>query len=393
MSSEQDLQIDATGKWLLALNNDSNDVTVFAIEADGSLVMAPGSPFATGATPMKIAVHPTLPAFYVSHAGDNTIGTFRIGPDGSLSSIQVTTVPGFSRDLAVEAQGRFLYVADMSNGVQGYGIADDGSLTHLPGSPYSFASSRPYEIEIDSRSSRVLVLDLDNGLASFSIGESGALTLVPGSPVPVGGFSHTLAVSGDDRFAYVGFPVDGRILAYGLTPAGLPALLDPSPLTSFPSLNQLHVPAGTNQLYATTREARTVQAFSIAQDGALVLNEGSSLTVEDPESRVPNGVVWGRRSSSGRFRRGDANADGAVDLADALFTLNHLFRGGETPVCPDAADADDSEGLDLGDPIFLLNHLFRGGARIHAPGSDACGVDPTADGLADCGYPPDLCTP
>jgi hypothetical protein len=129
---------------------------------------------------------------------------------------------------------------------------------------------------------------------------------------------------------------------------------------------------------------------------AVVLNDGSILVLGgyfDPENgnQYPSTCeIHGGRPPP-LFRRGDANADGAVDLADALFTLNHLFRGGETPVCPDAADADDSEGLDLGDPIFLLNHLFRGGARIHAPGSTECGSDPTPDALAECGYSPASC--
>jgi 6-phosphogluconolactonase (cycloisomerase 2 family) len=394
MSSGQDLQVDASGRWLLATNNASHDLTVYSIEPDGSLVMAPGSPFPAGHTPMRIAVHPTLPVFYVSHnSGDGTIGAFRIGPDGSLSSMQVTTVSGYPRDLAVEPQGRFLYVADMGIGVRGYEISDDGLLlTHLLDAPYSFASSRPHEIEIDSKSSQLIVLDLDNGLAAFSLAESGSLTLVPGSPLSVGGFAHTLSNSGDDRFAYVSFLFDGQIqiLGFALTPNAMPSQL----VGHFPvsgDVTKLYVAREASRLYAVTREVRTIQPFSIGRDGSLV-PDADPLLVVDPDGRVPNGAVLHLRSSRARFHRGDSTADGAVDLADAVFTLDHLFRGGEASVCLDASDADDTGRLDLADPVYLLNHLFRGGAEIPAPGPIDCGVDPTDDGLAECGYSTGLCT-
>ena len=52
----------------------------------------------------------------------------------------------------------------------------------------------------------------------------------------------------------------------------------------------------------------------------------------------------GDRPPSGHFLRGDATADGNLNLTDAVFTLNHLFLGGPAPDCADAADADDNGG-------------------------------------------------
>jgi hypothetical protein len=85
-----------------------------------------------------------------------------------------------------------------------------------------------------------------------------------------------------------------------------------------------------------------------------------------------------------KLRRGDANSDGAVNIADAVFTLAALFQGGPQPGCPDAADADDDGALALTDAVALLNYLFRGGAAPPAPGAEACGADPSADALAEC---------
>src|SRR5262245_44138590 len=41
-----------------------------------------------------------------------------------------------------------------------------------------------------------------------------------------------------------------------------------------------------------------------------------------------------------RFRRGDVNSDGMVDISDPITELDFLFLGGGKIGCPDAADAN-----------------------------------------------------
>ena len=79
------------------------------------------------------------------------------------------------------------------------------------------------------------------------------------------------------------------------------------------------------------------------------------------------------------FRRGDANADGAVDLSDGITVLHGLFGGGSLQ-CADAADANDDGANDISDPVWILNHLFLGGPEP-APPWTLCGPDFTRDGL------------
>jgi hypothetical protein len=98
----------------------------------------------------------------------------------------------------------------------------------------------------------------------------------------------------------------------------------------------------------------------------------------------PNGVparLIVRLASDEAFRRGDSNADGKLDIADAIATLGYLFLGGAELPCLDAADADDSGSLDISDAVRSLNYLFLGAEAPPAPGPDACGEDPTEDEL------------
>ncbi len=78
------------------------------------------------------------------------------------------------------------------------------------------------------------------------------------------------------------------------------------------------------------------------------------------------------------FLRGDSNGDRQVNIADAIASLSFLFRGGNAPLCSDAADANDDGQVDISDPIFTLDSLFLSGQHLPEPFPQA-GFDPTVN--------------
>ncbi len=58
---------------------------------------------------------------------------------------------------------------------------------------------------------------------------------------------------------------------------------------------------------------------------------------------------------------GDPNGDQTVDLGDAVYLLNYLFKNGETPDPMAAGDVNRDCVVDLGDVVYLLNYLFKNG--------------------------------
>jgi len=86
------------------------------------------------------------------------------------------------------------------------------------------------------------------------------------------------------------------------------------------------------------------------------------------------------------FMRGDASADGVLDVGDAVTVLMHLFASGRAPACAKTADADEDGRLTLGDPILELNYLFANGRPLPPP-LQTCGLDPTADRLTCEAFP------
>jgi arabinan endo-1,5-alpha-L-arabinosidase len=83
-----------------------------------------------------------------------------------------------------------------------------------------------------------------------------------------------------------------------------------------------------------------------------------------------------------QFVRGDANADGKVDISDGIAVLGFLFQGAGSPPCESAADSNADSSLDVSDGVYLLSFLFTAGPPPKAP-FPGCG-QPAAAGSLGC---------
>ncbi|HVP37412.1 MAG TPA: metallophosphoesterase [Terriglobales bacterium] len=67
-----------------------------------------------------------------------------------------------------------------------------------------------------------------------------------------------------------------------------------------------------------------------------------------------------------RLLLGDSNSDGAVNLADIIYLVNYLFKGGPVPLpLLDAGDSNCDSKVNVADIVYLVAYLFKGGP---APG-------------------------
>jgi hypothetical protein len=119
-------------------------------------------------------------------------------------------------------------------------------------------------------------------------------------------------------------------------------------------------------------------------------NQGQLVHVDDVT------ITSGETPQTPEFKRGDANRDGTMNIADAVYVLQNIFAGGPAIRCMDAADANDDENVNIADAVYLLQNIFAGGAPLPAPGPEACGPDPTSHpggqaDLAACEYCPEAC--
>jgi len=126
--------------------------------------------------------------------------------------------------------------------------------------------------------------------------------------------------------------------------------------------------------------------------GLLVDLDGDDRVVDGDGDCVARGDAGAYESAdlcpaAGGFERGDANADGATNIADAVYLLGNLFPGpGGANVlsCTDAADGNDDGGVNIADAVAMLAALFGVPATPLPAPTGACGADPSAD-ILDCG--------
>ena len=59
--------------------------------------------------------------------------------------------------------------------------------------------------------------------------------------------------------------------------------------------------------------------------------------------------------------RGDADNTGQINILDAAYIINYLYKEGPAPITLKAGDADSDETLSLLDVTFLINYLYKDG--------------------------------
>jgi len=64
---------------------------------------------------------------------------------------------------------------------------------------------------------------------------------------------------------------------------------------------------------------------------------------------------------------GDANGDEGINVADAVYLINFIFKSGPEPNPSGAGDADCDGSLNIGDAVYLINYIFRSGPEPCCP--------------------------
>jgi hypothetical protein len=59
--------------------------------------------------------------------------------------------------------------------------------------------------------------------------------------------------------------------------------------------------------------------------------------------------------------RGDATADGFINIADVVYLVTYLFQNGPSPCPMEAGDATCDRVVNIADVVYLVTYLFQGG--------------------------------
>jgi 6-phosphogluconolactonase len=208
------------GRWLLVVNAGSDELSLFAVQPDGlRLADRAGS---GGSKPTSVAVRGTL--VYVLNNGTPSISGFTVA-DGKLTELDGSTRPGSvgadPAQVSFTADGKALIVTERGpNTISSY-LIDEHGYTQNP-STIKSSGQTPYGFGLTADGSLV-VSEAFGGApgaaaaSSYAVSGSGELTMVSGSVGDTRTEVCWVALTKDDRFAYVTNFGDGTVSCYEIT--------------------------------------------------------------------------------------------------------------------------------------------------------------------------------
>jgi 6-phosphogluconolactonase (cycloisomerase 2 family) len=271
-----------------------NTIAAFDRHADGSLTPIPGSPFVAGGTgaaaPSQGALQLSADGRYLLAAdpGSNQISVLRIGPDGSLRPVEGGPVwSGGIEPVSIAVHGALVFVGNDGNNAgganyTGFALNPGGQLRPIPGSTVSLPSPTTVGDVIFSPDGTHLVGTRINSslIDSFAVSRHGLLTPAPGSPFPAQGFgpfgskfrptnAGQLYVSNAHNAA--GGPAPGTVSAFGVAGDGAFSSIGASPYAAGGQIATCWVEIAHDgrHLFGVNTGSNSVTSFSIATDGSL----------------------------------------------------------------------------------------------------------------------------
>jgi 6-phosphogluconolactonase len=278
LGSQGSIILTEDGRWLLAVNAGSNDVSVFRVSPTGlELTDVEDS---GGVMPISVTAYRSL--VYVLNAGDGgNISGFSLSPQGDLAPLAGSTRP-LSGAATGPAQvefspdGAFLVVTEkMTNLILTYAV-DAGGIAGAPVAHPS-AGTTPFGFGFSGRN-RLIVSEAFGGAAdasstsSYLLERDGSLTSVSPSVATTETAACWVTISRNGRFAYVTNTGSGSVSGYAIAPDGSLTLLDADGVTgvtgggSAPSDEDFSV---DGRFLYTRNGNQTISAFAYSSDGGL----------------------------------------------------------------------------------------------------------------------------
>jgi len=303
LASQGALQFSADGRFLIAVDAGSNQISVLRVHSDGSLSLVPGGVVSShGVLPDSIAVYGDLVYVANSGAGHSNYTGFRLSFRGHLFHILGSTVtvaanaaPG---DVLFNGTGTKLVGTEVGPSlIDSFTVGLGGRLTAAPGSPFPAQGLGPFGSEFSPANPDQLFVSNahntapDSGTVSaFTDHRNGRLSPVNGSPFADGQMAPCwVEISHDGQFLFTVNTASGSISSYRIAPNGALTLLGSTPIsgTKIGAVDARLSPDGAF-LYVVESAVGKVAAFAVSGGG---LAELGASPFALPAGAAPAGIV------------------------------------------------------------------------------------------------------
>jgi 6-phosphogluconolactonase (cycloisomerase 2 family) len=244
LASQGAIQITPDGKFVIAVDAGSNQLSVLRVENDGSLKLLPhGVVSSGGALPVSVAVHGNV--VYVANAGpsDTNYTGFVLSPNGQLAPLAGSTVPLTSAaqpgDVTFNSTGTNLIGTRVGTSqIDSFSVGSDGILRAAATSPIAAQAAGPFGSEFNPADpSQLFVSNAHQGpgqgsVSTFTAAADGTLNAV--GPASANGQSGTcwVDVTHDGSALFAVNTGSGSISSYTIGANGALTLAGTTPVSS-----------------------------------------------------------------------------------------------------------------------------------------------------------------
>jgi 6-phosphogluconolactonase len=299
------LQETAYGRYLLATDPASNQVSVLRIKPNGGLQLVEIED-SNGITPTSIAVHGGLVYVANGGAGGSNYTGFRLNAGGHLSAIPGSTVslpdsalPGH---VLISPDGRRLVGTRVGPNagpsfLDAFRIGADGRLTAAPGSPFAAQRIGPFGSSFSpTHGNQLFVSNAHDGAGAgsvsvYDVAANGGLTAIGGSPFADNQTAPCwVAISPDGNALFAINTASGSVSRYTVAGDGTLGLVGSTPFTSPTGLRPFDAAVSPDGgfLYVVDAGVAKVSAFAVSGTSLTEL-AGSPVTI--PGGGAPFGIV------------------------------------------------------------------------------------------------------
>jgi hypothetical protein len=312
VGSQGALQSSGDGRYLLAVDAGSNQVSVLRILPDGALLPIGGGPVSSGGVePISIAVHGNL--VYVANEGDKATGTgsnytgFTLNPGGHLSPLAGSTfdLPNTANpgDILFNSTGTNLVGVEVGTTVastfliDSFVVGEDGRITPAAGSPFPAQAAGPFGSEFSPVNPAHLYVSNAHGgagngsVSAFDVTNAGALSSIGSSPYADGQTAPCwVEISHDGAYLWTVNTASTTISSYKILADGSLSLVTSTAFKSGAGIRPFdaRLSADGSTLYVVDAATANVSAFAVT--GGL-LNELPQSPFALPSGATPFGIV------------------------------------------------------------------------------------------------------
>ena len=301
LASQGAIQVSSDGRYVLAVDAGSNQISVLRIGRDGALELVPGGVVPSGGVqPVSIAEHDGL--VYVANTGaaePNYTG-FTLSEGGHLRPLAGSTVPlpatAQPGDVLFNPTGTSLIGTRVGTSeIDSFKVASDGRLTPATGSPFAAQGVGPFGSEFRPTNPHQLFVSNahnaagDGTVSAFRVAADGTLSSIGSSPFADQQTAPCwVEISHDGEFLFTVNTGSGSISRYSIATDGTLTLLGSTQVSSQAGVGAVdaRLSADGRNLYVDESRADTLGVFAV--DGGQ-LTERSTAAL--PAGAAPAGVA------------------------------------------------------------------------------------------------------